>query len=126
MWESIRDITNCRKTSPSCDIDASLPEKSILLQNDQVLCLTVADVRSPRCHIHTYHEGYATYRSNRSAEDTISTTLQLALTYLDKKGTYVRLMFSIQHHRSSEPDWKVELTGLEHFRLQLDTGFLDW
>ncbi|KAK1789400.1 hypothetical protein P4O66_015327 [Electrophorus voltai] len=63
MWEGIQAITNYRKTSPSCDSDAILPdalndfyarfeaqnnvaaEKSIPPQNVQVLCLTAADVR---------------------------------------------------------------------------------
>ncbi|KAK1803656.1 hypothetical protein P4O66_021063 [Electrophorus voltai] len=34
-----------------------------------------------------------TYHSNCSTDDAISTTLHLALTHLDKKGTYVRMMF---------------------------------
>ncbi|KAK1787903.1 hypothetical protein P4O66_016384 [Electrophorus voltai] len=58
------------------------------------------------------------YRSNCSTDDAISTTFHLVLTYLDKKGTYMRMLFrlqfSIQHHRSSPSDWKV------------DPGFLDW
>ncbi|KAK1806797.1 hypothetical protein P4O66_005278 [Electrophorus voltai] len=33
------------------------------------------------------------YCSNRSTDDAISTTLHLALTHLDKKGTYVRMLF---------------------------------
>ncbi|KAK1786847.1 hypothetical protein P4O66_017229, partial [Electrophorus voltai] len=33
------------------------------------------------------------YHSNRSTDDAISTTLHLALTHLDKKGTYVRMLF---------------------------------
>ncbi|KAK1806963.1 hypothetical protein P4O66_005446, partial [Electrophorus voltai] len=33
------------------------------------------------------------YHSNRSTDDAISTTLHLALTHLDKKGTYVRMVF---------------------------------
>ncbi|KAK1787328.1 hypothetical protein P4O66_002830 [Electrophorus voltai] len=33
------------------------------------------------------------YRSNRSTDDAISITLHLALTHLDKKGTYVRMLF---------------------------------
>ncbi|KAK1793819.1 hypothetical protein P4O66_001545 [Electrophorus voltai] len=32
-------------------------------------------------------------RSNCSTDDAISTTLHLALTHLDKKGTYVRMLF---------------------------------
>ncbi|KAK1787377.1 hypothetical protein P4O66_002869 [Electrophorus voltai] len=62
MWKRIQAITNYRKTSPSCDSDAALPdalndfyvwfeaqnnteaENSIPPQNDQVLCLTVAEV----------------------------------------------------------------------------------
>ncbi|KAK1791630.1 hypothetical protein P4O66_013631, partial [Electrophorus voltai] len=201
MWEGIQAITNYRKTSPSCDSDAILPdalndfyarfeaqnnvvaEKSIPPQNDQVLCLTAADVRRtlrgvnprkaagpdnipghvlrecadqladvltdifnislsctvvPTCfktttivpvpkkptvsclndycpislksiilkcferlvmrHIKTQLLPFLdplqfTYRSNRSTDDAISTTLHLALTHLDKKGTYVRMLF---------------------------------
>ncbi|KAK1803181.1 hypothetical protein P4O66_021705, partial [Electrophorus voltai] len=33
------------------------------------------------------------YCSNRSTDDAISTTLHLALTHLDKKGTYIRMLF---------------------------------
>ncbi|KAK1785724.1 hypothetical protein P4O66_019073, partial [Electrophorus voltai] len=33
------------------------------------------------------------YRSNRSTDDAISTTLHRALTHLDKNGTYVRMLF---------------------------------
>ncbi|KAK1784212.1 hypothetical protein P4O66_003960 [Electrophorus voltai] len=33
------------------------------------------------------------YHSNRSTDDAFSTTLHLALTHLDKKGTYVRMLF---------------------------------
>ncbi|KAK1791977.1 hypothetical protein P4O66_001747 [Electrophorus voltai] len=200
MWEGIQAITNYKKTSPSCDSDATLPdalndfyaqfeaqnnvaaEKSIPPQNDQMLCLTVADVRRtlrginprkaagpdnilgrvlsecadqladvltdifnislscavvPTCfkttivpvpkkptvscfndyrpvtltsiimkcfkklvmrHIKTQLPPSLdplqfTYRSNRSTDDAISTTLHLALTHLDKKGTYVRMLF---------------------------------
>ncbi|KAK1806279.1 hypothetical protein P4O66_000148 [Electrophorus voltai] len=70
-----------------------------------------------------------TYRPNRSTHDAISTTLHLALTHLDKKGTYVRMLFidfSSAFNCSSASDWKVELTGFEHLPLQLDPGFLDW
>ncbi|KAK1791048.1 hypothetical protein P4O66_002092 [Electrophorus voltai] len=34
-----------------------------------------------------------THRSNHFTDDAISTTLHLALTHLDKKGTYVRMLF---------------------------------
>ncbi|KAK1802655.1 hypothetical protein P4O66_004298 [Electrophorus voltai] len=201
MWEGIQAITNYRKTPPSCDSDAILPdalndfyarfeaqnnvaaEKSIPPQNDQVLCLTAADVRHtlrgvnpwkaagpdnipgrvlrecadqladvltdifnislscamvPTCFktttivpvpkkptvscLNDYHPITLTsiimkcfkrlvmrhtktqlpssldplqfaYRFNRSTDDAISTTLHLALTHLDKKGTYVRMLF---------------------------------
>ncbi|KAK1806293.1 hypothetical protein P4O66_000162 [Electrophorus voltai] len=201
MWEGIHAITNYRKTSPSCDSDAILPdtlndfyarfeaqnnvaaEKSIPLQNDQVLCLTVADVRRtlrgvnprkaagpdnipgcvlrecadqladvltdifnislsctvvPTCfktttivpvpkkptvsclndyrpialtsiimkcferlvmrHIKTQRPPSLdplqfVYRPDRSTDDANSTTLHLALTHLEKKGTYVRMLF---------------------------------
>ncbi|KAK1789041.1 hypothetical protein P4O66_014995 [Electrophorus voltai] len=71
------------------------------------------------------------YRSNRSADDAISTTLHLALTHLDKKGTYMRMLFIdfssvFNTIVPRAPDWKVDLTGLEYLPLQLDPGFLDW
>jgi hypothetical protein len=34
-----------------------------------------------------------TYRSNRSTDDTISIALHTALTHLDKRNTYVRMLF---------------------------------
>ncbi|XP_048854489.1 uncharacterized protein LOC125722376 [Brienomyrus brachyistius] len=63
MWQGIQAITNYRASPPACDDEASLPDvlnnfyaqfeaqnimavrKSIPPPNDQVLCLTVADVR---------------------------------------------------------------------------------
>ncbi|CDQ98771.1 unnamed protein product [Oncorhynchus mykiss] len=33
------------------------------------------------------------YRPNRSTDDAISTTLHTALTHLDKRNTYVRMLF---------------------------------
>ncbi|KAK1803223.1 hypothetical protein P4O66_021227 [Electrophorus voltai] len=165
MWEGIQAIMNYTKTSPSCDSDTSLPdtlnefyawfeaqnniaaEKSITLQSDQVLCLTVAEVRecadqlsnvltdifnvflsctvvpicfktttiapvpkkstasflndySHRTHIHhheglreTHHETCQHPTSPFSGPPAISTTPHLALTHLDKNGTYLRMLF---------------------------------
>ncbi|KAK3550582.1 hypothetical protein QTP70_000038 [Hemibagrus guttatus] len=63
MWQGIQSITNYRPASPACDSDTSLPDmlnsfyaqfeaqndvtarKTIPLLEDQVLCLTRADVR---------------------------------------------------------------------------------
>ncbi|KAK3553565.1 hypothetical protein QTP70_004562 [Hemibagrus guttatus] len=63
MWQGIQSITNYRPAPPACDSDASLPDalnsfyarfeaqtdvtarKSIPPPEDQVLCLTTADVR---------------------------------------------------------------------------------
>ncbi|KAK1794318.1 hypothetical protein P4O66_011204, partial [Electrophorus voltai] len=165
MWECIQANTNYRKTPPSCDSDAILPdalndfyaqfeaqnnvaaEKSIPPQNDQVLCLTAADdifnislscTVVPTCfktttivpvskkpmvlclndyrpialtsiimkcfkrlvmrHIKTQLPPSLdllqfAYRPSRSTDDAISTTVHLALTHLEKKGTYVRMLF---------------------------------
>ncbi|KAF7648743.1 hypothetical protein LDENG_00152540, partial [Lucifuga dentata] len=43
---------------------------------------------SPALDQHQY-----AYRANRSTEDTISTALHTALTHLEQKGTYVRMLF---------------------------------
>ncbi|XP_072911359.1 uncharacterized protein [Hemitrygon akajei] len=201
MWKGIQDITNYKTTSPDCAGDASLPNvlnnfyawfetendvaarKSTPPANDQVLCLSVADVRRtlfrvnprkaagpdnipgrvlrgcadqladvltdifsislssatiPTCfkaativpvpkkssvsclndyrpialtsiimkcferlemrHIKTLLPPSLdplqfVYYPNRSTEDAIATTLHLALTHLDKKDTYVWMLF---------------------------------
>ncbi|KAK1785741.1 hypothetical protein P4O66_003101 [Electrophorus voltai] len=167
MWESIQAITNYRKTSPSCDSDAILPdalndfyarfkaqnnvaaEKSIRKMTrecaDQladvltdIFNISLSCAVVPTCFktttivpvpkkptvscLNDYHPIALTsiimkcferlvmrhiktqlppsldplqfaYCSNRSMNDAISTTLHLALTHLDKKGTYVRMLF---------------------------------
>ncbi|KAI4903013.1 hypothetical protein NFI96_007809, partial [Prochilodus magdalenae] len=201
MWQGIQAITNYRTAPPACDSDASLPDalnhfyarfeaqngvaarKTTPPPDDQVLCLTAADVRKtlrrvnprkaagpdniparvlrecadqltdvftdifnislssatvPTClkattiipvpkkssvsclndyrpialtpiimkcferlvlrHIKTLlppsldPQQFA-YRPNRSTDDAISTTLHLALTHLDNRDTYVRMLF---------------------------------
>ncbi|KAI4888729.1 hypothetical protein NFI96_004606 [Prochilodus magdalenae] len=201
MWQGIQAITNYRTTPPACDSDASLPDalnhfyarfetqnsvaarKTTPPPDDQVLCLTAADVRKtlrrvnprkaagpdniparvlrecadqltdvftdifnislssatvPTClkattiipvpkkssvsclndyrpialtpiimkcferlvlrHIKTLLPPSLdplqfAYRPNRSTDDAISTTLHLALTHLDNRDTYVRMLF---------------------------------
>ncbi|KAK3559403.1 hypothetical protein QTP86_013373 [Hemibagrus guttatus] len=71
MWQGIRAITNYKTTSPACDSDASLPDtlndfyarfeahnsvaarKAIPPSNNQVLCLSTADVK--RTHAELTH-----------------------------------------------------------------------
>ncbi|XP_059842900.1 uncharacterized protein LOC132403518 [Hypanus sabinus] len=69
------------------------------------------------------------YHPNRSTDDAIATTLHLALTHLDKKDTYIWILFidqfSIQHNHPSETNWKAEPTGPEHLPLQLDPRLPD-
>ncbi|KAI4884329.1 hypothetical protein NFI96_003223, partial [Prochilodus magdalenae] len=201
MWQGIQAITNYRTAPPACDSDASLPDalnhfyarfetqnsvaarKTTPPPDDQVLCLTAADVRKtlrrvnprkaagpdniparvlrecadqltdvftdifnislssatvPTClkattiipvpkkssvsclndyrpialtpiimkcferlvlrHIKTLLPPSLdplqfAYRPNRSTDDAISTTLHLALTHLDNRDTYVRMLF---------------------------------
>ncbi|KAI5085875.1 hypothetical protein C0J45_23573, partial [Silurus meridionalis] len=69
MWQGIQAITNYKMTSPACDPDASLPDalnnfyarfkvqnnivamKTTLPPNDQVLCLTTAELRKILCRV---------------------------------------------------------------------------
>ncbi|KAK3537683.1 hypothetical protein QTP70_017914 [Hemibagrus guttatus] len=69
MWQGIQSITNYRPAPPACDSDASLPDalnsfyarfeaqndvtarKTIPPPEDQVLCLTTADVRKTLCRV---------------------------------------------------------------------------
>lgn len=67
-----------------------------------------------------------TSRPNRSTDDAIATTLHVALTHLDNKDMYVRMLFIDftsafntiipQHLTGKQP------AGPEHFVLQLDPG----
>ncbi|KAK3549707.1 hypothetical protein QTP86_007161 [Hemibagrus guttatus] len=69
MWQGIQAITNYKTRPSACDSDASLPDalndfytrfkaqnnvaarKTILPPNDQVLCLSTADVRRTLCRV---------------------------------------------------------------------------
>ncbi|KAK3505593.1 hypothetical protein QTP70_005237 [Hemibagrus guttatus] len=197
MWQGIQAIKNYKSTSPACDSDASLPVKlndfyarfetqnSVALRktipppNDQVLCLSTADVKRTLCRVNPLKSAgsdnipsrvlrecteqladvftdifnislssaivpmclktmtiipvpkkstvsclndyrpvalmkyfkrlvmrhiktqlppsldslHFTYCPNRFTDDAITTTLHLSLTHLDKKDTYVRMLF---------------------------------
>ncbi|KAK3508072.1 hypothetical protein QTP70_012309 [Hemibagrus guttatus] len=69
MWQGIQEITNYKTTPSACDSDASLPDalnefyaqfeaqnnvaarKTIPPPNDQVLCLSTADVKRTLCRV---------------------------------------------------------------------------
>ncbi|KAL7830680.1 hypothetical protein SRHO_G00318070 [Serrasalmus rhombeus] len=62
------------------------------------------------------------YRSNHSTDDATSTTLHLALTHLDSKDTYVRMLFidfssAFNTIIPQQSDWKTEPAGTEHLPL---------
>lgn len=70
LWRGIQAFTNFRTTPPACDSNISLPEavndlytqfeveKGMTARNitahpnDQMLCLTTADVRKTQCRTH--------------------------------------------------------------------------
>ncbi|KAK3530795.1 hypothetical protein QTP70_002825 [Hemibagrus guttatus] len=72
MWQGIQSITNYRPAPPACDSDASLPDalnsfyaqfetqndvmarKTIPPPEDQVPCLTTADVRKTLCRVNPW------------------------------------------------------------------------
>ncbi|KAI4888037.1 hypothetical protein NFI96_004468 [Prochilodus magdalenae] len=172
MWQGIQAVTNYRTAPPGCDSDATLPDalnhfytrfetqnsvaarKTTPPSDDQVLCLTAADMRKTLCRVNprkaagpdniparvlrecadqltdvftdifNIYLSSATvptclkattiipvpkkssvsclndffffqfaYHPNRSMDDSISTTLHLALTHLDNRDTYVRMLF---------------------------------
>ncbi|KAK3520331.1 hypothetical protein QTP70_023296 [Hemibagrus guttatus] len=71
MWQGIQEITNYKTTPSACDSDSSLPDtlndfydrfeaqnnvaarKTIPAPNDQVLCLSTADVRRTLCRVNS-------------------------------------------------------------------------
>ncbi|KAK3545748.1 hypothetical protein QTP70_011319 [Hemibagrus guttatus] len=71
-WQGIQAITNYKTTSPACDSDASLPDalndfyiwfkaqnnvavrKTIPPPYDQVLCLSMADVKRTLCRVNPW------------------------------------------------------------------------
>jgi hypothetical protein len=67
------------------------------------------------------------YRRNRSTDDAISIALHTALSHLDKKNTYVRMLFldcssALNTIVSSKLFTKLKTLGLKHLPLQLDPG----
>ena len=56
------------------------------------------------------------YRPNRSTDDAISIALYTALSHLDKRNTYVRMLFI---------DSLTKDAGTKHLPLQLDPGLPD-
>ncbi len=70
------------------------------------------------------------YRSNRSTDDAIATALHPALTHLDKKDSYVRMLFidfsSVQHStQSSLSSSQIGPAGAQHLSVQLAVGLSD-
>ncbi|KAL0147043.1 hypothetical protein M9458_057567 [Cirrhinus mrigala] len=60
------------------------------------------------------------YRPNRSTDDAISSTLHLALTHLEQKDSYVRMLFidfSIQHNNPSAAHPQTKPAGPKHLPL---------
>ncbi|KAK3507471.1 hypothetical protein QTP70_025843, partial [Hemibagrus guttatus] len=88
MWQGTQSITNYRPASPACDSDASLPDvlnsfyARFEAQNDVMVRKTIPPP-----------EDQFAYRPNRFTYDAITTTLHLALTHLDNKDSYVRMLF---------------------------------
>jgi hypothetical protein len=67
------------------------------------------------------------YRPNRSIDDVISIALYTALTHLDKRNTYVRMLF-IDYNSAFNTIVHSKLItklGTEHLPLQLDPGHPD-
>ena len=70
------------------------------------------------------------YRPNRSTDDAISISLPTALSHLDKRNTYVRMLF-IDYSSAfntivpSKLITKLKILGLKHLSLQLDPGLPD-
>lgn len=56
------------------------------------------------------------YRKNRSTADAVSSVLHLALTHLDSKDTYVRLLFSLAFNTIIPQTLihKLEILGLSY------------
>ncbi len=69
------------------------------------------------------------YRSNRSTDDAIATALHPALTHLDKKGMYVRLLFidfsSALTQSSLNSSFIIGPAGAQHVAVQLAVGLSD-
>jgi gmma-aminobutyric acid receptor subunit gamma/cGMP-dependent protein kinase 2 len=67
------------------------------------------------------------YRPNRSTDDAISITLHTALPHLDKRNTYVRMLF-IEYSSVFNTIVNSKLItkpGTKHLPLQMDAGLLD-
>ncbi len=68
------------------------------------------------------------YRPNRSTDDAISLTLYTALSYLDQRDTYLRMLFidySIQYHCALEARHQAQRPWAQHCPLCLDPELPD-
>jgi hypothetical protein len=70
------------------------------------------------------------YRPNRSKDDAISIALHTALSHLDKRNTYVRMLFIYYSSAfntivPTKLITKLSTLGLRHLTLQLHPGHLD-
>lgn len=79
-----------KKTSPSCFNDY----RPVALTSVLMKCFERLVLQHIRSSLPPSLDPYQfAYRSNRSTEDAVSTALHSALTHLDKKDSYVRLLF---------------------------------
>ena len=62
------------------------------------------------------------YRSKRSTEDAVSSALHLALTILENKDAYIRMLFMdiSSAFNTTTADWEIEHNGLQHAPPQVD------
>ncbi len=70
------------------------------------------------------------YRRNRSTDDAIAFTLHTALSHLENKNTYVRMLFvdyssAFKHHSACHTGWEAPDSGTEQISVQLDPGLPD-
>ncbi|KAK3564155.1 hypothetical protein QTP86_009038 [Hemibagrus guttatus] len=124
MWQGIQVITNYKTTPSACDSDASFPDvlndfyarfeaqnnvaarKTIPPPNDQVLCLSTADMKSALCRVNPRKSagpGNIPGRVLRECAEQLADVFtdifnislssavvpDLSLTHLDNKDTYV-------------------------------------
>ncbi|KAL0168115.1 hypothetical protein M9458_036337 [Cirrhinus mrigala] len=104
LWQAIQTITDY-KPPPQALSDAlnefyarfemqndTPAQKLPTLPNNQALCLSPADVRKTLSRVNTLDPLQFAYRTNRSTDNVISSTLHLALTHLENKDFYVRML----------------------------------
>ncbi len=138
LWQAIQTITDYKPPPQACDDNTSLPDAlNHFYSRFEIQNYTPAQKllfeRLVMHHIksslpNTLDPFQFAYRPNHSMDDAISTTLQLALTHLEQKDSYVRMLFIdfISAFNTIIPQQLIHKLNLLGLNISLSNWILDF